>query len=79
MPIKAGMIIFAGVLFIVSTAAHIYAKIRLRPREDSDLDDYYHECEDKHPDLARYNKWCSMTLAGVIVAMLLMFLAVVLQ
>jgi hypothetical protein len=78
MPIKVLMILFAGSLFFVSAAAHLYAKLRLRPRDDSDLDDYYHEFEDQHPGLARYNAWCRVTLTGVIIAMLLMFLAVVL-
>ena len=68
--------LLAGVLFCVSTAAHIYAKVRLRPREDSELDDYYHEIEEQHPPLARYHKWCRVTLTGVIIAMLLMFIAV---
>jgi len=68
----------AGTLFFISTAAHIYAKVRLRPRDDSDLDEYYHEFEDHHPGLARYNVWCRATLTGVIISMLLMFLAVVL-
>lgn len=77
MPIKAGIILFAGSLFIASAVAHIYAKVRLRPRDDSDLDNYYHEFEDQHPGLARYNAWCRVTLTGVIIAMLLMFLAIV--
>jgi hypothetical protein len=70
--------LFAGSLFFISAAAHIYAKLRLRPRDDSDLDEYYHEFEDCHPGLARYNAWCRITLTGVILAMLLLFLAVVL-
>ena len=63
---------------MLSTAGHIYAKVRLRPRQDGDLEDYYHEFEDQHPGLARYHAWCRYTLTGVIVAMLLMFLAVIL-
>ena len=78
MSIKVILILFAGSLFFVSTAAHIYAKVRLRPREDSDLDNYYHEFEDQHPDLARYNTWCRVTLTGVILSMLLLFLAIAL-
>ena len=78
MPIKLMLILISGLLFTASAAAHLYAKVRLRPREDSDLDDYYHEFEDQHPGLARYNAWCRVTLTGVIIAMLLMFLAIVL-
>ena len=45
--------IIAGGLLIVSVIAHIYVRIRLRPG-DSDLDDYYYEFEDQHPEVARY-------------------------
>lgn len=78
MPINVLMMLLGGSLFIISTAAHIYAKVRLRPHDDSDLDDYYHEFEERHPGLARYNAWCRVTLTGVILSMLLIFLAIVL-
>ena len=72
------MILFAGLLFIVSAAAHIYVQVRPRPREDSDLDDYYHEFEGQHPGLARYERWFRITLTGAVIAMLLLFLAAIL-
>ncbi len=78
MPIKLVLILISGLLFTASAAAHFYAKVRLRPRQESDLDAYYHEFEDQHPGLARYNAWCRASLTGVVIAMLLMFLAVVL-
>ena len=78
MTLKVILILLAGMLFLASATGHFYAKMRLRPREDSDLDHYYHEFEDRHPGLARYDKWCRITLAGVIIAMLLMFMALVL-
>jgi hypothetical protein len=70
--------IIGGPVFLISVAAHLYVRIRLRPGADSDLDDYYYEFEDQHPGLARYTKWSRITFAGAAVGALLMFLAVVL-
>ncbi|NLK42058.1 MAG: hypothetical protein GX298_08410 [Planctomycetes bacterium] len=78
MHLKVIMILVGGVLFLVSTAGYIYAKLRLRPDKRSDLDAYYYEFEDQHPDLARYNRWCRITWGGIIAAMLLLFLSLVL-
>jgi len=71
------MYIAGGFLFLGSLAAHVYARVRLRPRDDSDLDDYYHEFEDQHPGYARYTKWLRLTLAGAAAGVLLLFLGVV--
>ena len=68
--------IIAGGLLILSVTAHIYVRVRLRPR-DSELDDYYYEFEDQHPEVARYNKWTKITFTGITIAVLLLFLAVV--
>ena len=67
--------IIAAPLFLISLAAHIYVKLRLRPKEDSDLDDYYYEFEDQHAGFARYTKWSKITFTAVAVAALLLFLA----
>jgi hypothetical protein len=67
--------IIAGPLFLISLAAHLYVRFRLRPRDDSDLDDYYHEFENHHPDFARYTKWSQITFAGAVISVLLLFLA----
>ena len=69
--------IIAGPLFVISLAAHIYVKLRLRPKEDSDFDDYYYEFEDQHPGYARYTKWSKITFTAAVVAALLLFLAAV--
>ena len=68
--------IVGGFLFLGSLAAHIYARVRLRPSDDSDLDDYYYEFEDQHPEYARYDQWLKMTMAGAAMGMLLVFLAI---
>jgi len=67
--------IIAGPLFVISLAAHIYVKLRLRPKDDCDLDDYYYEFEDQHPAMARYAKWSRITFAAAAIAVLLLFLA----
>jgi len=70
--------IIACPLFLVSIAGYIGVKLRLRPGDDSDLDDYYHEFEEQHPGYARYLKWSRITFTGVVIAMLLLFVALVL-
>ena len=70
--------IIAGPLFLISLAAHLFVKLRLRPKDNSDFDDYYHEFENRHPDLARYNKFSRLTFASAVIAALLLFLAVAL-
>jgi len=69
--------IIAGPLFLISIAAHFYVKLRLRPKEDTDEDDYYYEFEDQQPEVARYNKWSRITFAGATIAVLLLFIAAV--
>ncbi len=69
--------IIAGPLFLISLAGHIYVRIRLRPKEDWDLDDYYYEFEDQHAGFAKYTKWSKITFTAVIISMLLIFVAIV--
>ena len=66
-----------GFLFLGSLAAHIYVRVRLRPRDDCDLDNCYYEFEDEHPDYARYTRWLRLTMAGAAAGVLLLFLALV--
>lgn len=68
--------IIACPLFLISIAAHVYVRIRLRPKEDSDFDDYYYEFEDQHPAYARYIKWSKITFTAACLAILLLFLAI---
>ncbi len=71
------MYVAGGSLFLGSAIAHVYARVRLRPKDDSDLDDCYHEFEDQHPGYARYTKWLRLTTAGAAAGVLLMFMALV--
>ena len=74
-PMKTILYIIAGPLFLIAIAAHIYVKIKLPPKYDSDLDDYYHEFEDSHPELAKYEKWAKITFTAAAIAALLLFIA----
>jgi hypothetical protein len=67
--------IVGGPLFLVSAGAHLYVKLRLRPREE-ELGDVYYEFEDQQPDVARYEKWSRITFAAATVGVLLLFVAV---
>ena len=66
--------IISGLLFLASATAHLYVRIRLRPT-DPDLDSYYHEFEEQHPQYTRYTKWLRITFAGIVISMLLLFAA----
>ena len=68
--------IIAGPVFLVSLAAHLYVKFRLRLRDESDFDEYYYEFEHHHPAYAKYLKWSKITFTAVIIAMLLLFIAI---
>jgi len=67
--------IIAGPLFLISLIAHVIVRIRLLPRDD-DLDDYYYEFEDAHPVYAKYLKWSKITFTGVVISLLLLFIAI---
>ena len=69
--------LIAAPVFLASIAAHIYVKIRLKPGQDSDFDDYYHEFEDQHAGFARYTKWCRVTFTAAVISALLLFVAAV--
>jgi hypothetical protein len=73
----AVLYIIAGPLFLISIAAQLYVKLRLRPKEDSDSEDYYYEFEDQQPDFARYAQWSRITFIAAAVGALLLFIAAV--
>jgi hypothetical protein len=52
----------------------MYVQLRFKPDND-ELDDYFWEVEDRHPGLARYNKWSRITLTATAAAALLLFAA----
>lgn len=71
------LIVFGSLLFIVSVVAHIYVRIKLRPKRDSDFDDIYWEFEDTHPDFARYSRLSRITFSAIVIAVLVLFLTLV--
>jgi len=73
---KTLLSIIAGPLFLASAAAYFYVKIKMRPR-DPELDNYYWEFEDRHPQYARYTKFCRLTFVAVVISILLIFIAAV--
>lgn len=70
------LLIIAGPSLLISFAAHLYVRIRLRPKEDSDLDDYYHEFEHLHPGYAKYTRWLKITFTAMVISVLLLFIAI---
>jgi len=66
-----------GCLFLLSLVAHLYVRVYLRPRDKSDLDDYYYEFEDQHPQYARYTRWLQISLGGAAAGMLLLFMGMI--
>ena len=69
--------IIAGPLFLIAICGDVVVNVRLRPKDGSDLDDYYHEFEEQHPVYARYLKWSRITFTAAVVAALLLFLALI--
>jgi hypothetical protein len=69
--------IISGPLLLIALAAHLYVKIRLRPKGETDSENYYYEFEDQHPAYAKYTKWSRITFAAIAIATLLLFLAMV--
>lgn len=76
--LKLILILSAVPLFLVSLGANIFVKIKLRPKDDSDFDEYHYEFEDHHPGFARYSKWSHITFTAAVVSALLLFLAIAL-
>ena len=75
---KIVIILLGGCLFLISGTGFLFVKIALRPKEDSDLDNYHFEFEDHYPQLARYERWSRITFVGVVIGMLLLFLTIML-
>ena len=74
---KIVLCMIAAPLFLIAVGAHIYVKIKLNPKDDPELDDYYYEFEDSHPGLAKYHKWSRITFTAAVLTALLLFIAAV--
>ena len=69
--------IAGGFLFLGSVVLYIYTRVKLYPRNDPDLEDWYYEFEESHPAYARYLKWSRISMVGATVGVLLLFLGMV--
>ena len=74
--LKLIIILTACPLFLIAIIAHIVVKIKLRPRDDSDFDEYHYEFEDHHPGFAKYSKWSQITFTTAVISALLLFIAI---
>lgn len=73
--VRVLLLLLAGPLFLISIGAYMYIQLRLKPKND-ELEEYFWEVEDKHPALARYNRWSRITLSTAALAAMLLFAAV---
>ncbi len=72
--IRMFIFVISCITFLVSASVYIYAKMKLKPK-DNKLDDYYYEFEGKHPDVAKYYRITSISFSAAVISMLLMFVA----
>ena len=77
MNIKLLMVLIGVPLFVISAAGYIFVKLKLKP-DDREVDDYNWEVEERQPGYTMYNKLSQLTFGGVIISMLLLFLALAL-
>jgi hypothetical protein len=74
---KIIILLIGGLVFVVSVISHLYVKIKLRPKQDSELDEIYWEFEETHQPLARYDRLSQITFAGIVIGTLLLFLSLI--
>ena len=75
---KIILLSIGSLLFIVSIIAHIYVKLKLRPKQNSDFDEIYWEFEDTHPGFSRYDKLSQITFTGMVLGTIILLVAVIL-
>ena len=75
---KIVLLSVGSLLFIVSVIAHIYIKLKLRPKQDSDFDEIYWEFEDTHAGFSRYDKLSQITFTAMVFGAIILLIAVIL-
>ncbi len=73
------MYMTGGFVFLGSVGLYVYTRVRLHPGDDPELDNVYWEFEEQHLGYARYLKWSRISMAGIALGMLLVFLGAVLR
>jgi len=75
--LKEILIAISGFLLVASLVAHVFIRAKLKPQAD-DLDDYYHEFEDDHPKVLKYEKYSKIASGITAVSLLILFACAVL-
>jgi len=73
---KIIMILCAGTCFCLSSAAYLFVKLALRPKDGQSWEQNHWEFEDQHPAIKRYDFWCRILFSAIIISMLLLFLTI---
>lgn len=73
--LRVALLLIGCPMFALSMTYYIYVKIKQKPKED--LDDYYYEFENQHPDLDKYYRKTTIAFTIAIISMLMVFLAVI--
>jgi len=74
--LKLIVILSACPIFLLAIIAHIIVKIKLRPKDDSNFDEYHYGFEDHPPGFAKYSKWSQITFTIAVISALLLFIAI---
>lgn len=74
--LKLILILSACPIFLLAIIAHIIVKLKLRPKDDSDFDEYHYEFEDHFPGFEKYTKWSRITFTTAVISALLLFIAI---
>lgn len=61
-------------MFILASVAHIIIRLKMR-KDMPDLDDYYWEFEDQHPQYARCQKYSTISFIAAAASALAIFAA----
>ena len=73
---KIVLILIAGIGFCVSSAAYIFVKFALRPKDGQTWEQEHWDYEDLNPTIKGYDFWCRLLLSIVILSMLLLFVSI---
>ena len=73
---KLLLILVAGSCFCLSSAAYLFVKFALRPKDGQDWEENHWEYEDDHPAMRRYHFWSRILFIAIIVSMLGLFIAI---
>ncbi|MHC5164854.1 MAG: hypothetical protein ACYSOI_05820 [Planctomycetota bacterium] len=70
------LILVAGSCFCLSSAAYLFVKFALRPKDGQEWENHHWDFEDDRPEIKRYYFWSKILFSAVIISMLLLFLMI---